>query len=113
MRMNIDQARNDKVSREVMFLGQLWNILRRSDAGNDPVLGNDRVVLEHLLFGPLEELAASHMDLFDHRTPLFPSVRRLEFFPIDLDPRPRSRPQRRPSSITSRKMRTGEQGISS
>src|SRR5258705_13065107 len=72
MRMNIDQARNNKVSREVVFLrvGQLRNILCRSDAGNDPVLGDDRVVLDDLLFDALKELAASHMDLFDHRTPL-------------------------------------------
>ena len=55
--MVIDQARNDKVSSEVIFLGvrQLRNILGRSDAGNDPILGNDRVVLEHLLFDALKE----------------------------------------------------------
>jgi len=50
--------------------GSVRNILSRSDVGNDPVFGNDRVVLKDLLFGPLKELAAPHLDLLGHRTPL-------------------------------------------
>src|SRR5262249_39593259 len=83
MRMNIDQSWNHKVSSEVIFLGIAHqDIPGRSDAGDDPGLGNDGVVLEDLLFGPLEELPASHMDLFGHRTP-FPSTG-FHVFPIDL-----------------------------
>src|SRR3974390_115981 len=73
MRVNIYQSRNYKVSREVIFLGvaaQFWDILRRSDAGDDPGLGNDRVIVEDPLVGPLKEFAASHMDLLGHHTPL-------------------------------------------